>query len=287
VKPYYGALAAGVVAVSFAAVFIKQAEAPSIVIAAARLSLAALVVAPVALVKARAELKKFAPKEYLLAAASGSFLALHFALWITSLRYATVTSSVALVTASPIFVAIMSWLLFKEKITRRILLGISISIVGAVTIGFNSWILGGASVKGSILALSGALAMAGYLFIGRRLRQRMGTLSYVFLTYTTAAIVLLIWAFAVGGSFTGYSGLTYLMFVLLALVPQLMGHSLLNWSLKYVPATMVTLAELGEPVGATILAFAVLSEVPTGFEIAGGLLILGGIALAFSGKERS
>jgi len=286
VKQHYWALAAGVIAVAFAAVFIKKTEAPSIVIAAARLTLAALVITPVALVKARAELKQLTAREYLLSVASGGFLALHFALWIASLRYATVTSSVALVTASPIFVAVASWLLFKEKITRRILLGIFISIVGAITIGFNSWILGGASVKGSLLALSGAIAVAGYLLIGRRLRQKMGILSYVSLTYTAAAIVLLIWTFVVGGSFTGYSGLTYLMFILLALVPQLIGHSLLNWSLKYVPATMVTIAVLGEPVGATILAFAILGEVPTGFEIAGGLLILGGIALAFSKHER-
>ncbi len=284
-KKHYLALGAGVIAVAFAAIFIKKAEAPSIVIAAYRLGIAAIILTPIALIKARGELKKLAPTEYLLAICSGGFLALHFALWIASLRYATVTSSVALVTASPIFVAAASYLLFKEKITRRILLGILISIVGAVTIGFNSWILGGASVKGSILALSGAMAVAGYLLIGRRLRQKMGILSYIFLTYSSAAIVLVVWALVVGGSFTGYNGLTYLMFILLALVPQLIGHSLLNWSLKYVPATMVTIAVLGEPVGATILALAILNEVPSGFEIAGGLLILGGIALAFSKNE--
>ncbi|MDD5288754.1 MAG: DMT family transporter [Dehalococcoidales bacterium] len=278
----YLVLALGVISVAFAAIFIRLAEAPSIVIAAYRLGIASLLLAPIVLIRSRKELRGLSHSELLLAFCSGAFLALHFALWITSLRYTTVTSSVVLVTVSPIFVAIASYLLFREKITRRILSGIAISIIGAVIIGFNSWQLGGASVKGSILALLGALAIAGYLLIGRKLRQRMGLLSYIFLTYASAAVILLVWSLIVGGSLTGYSGKTYLMFVLLALVPQLLGHSSFNWSLRFLPATMVTIAVLGEPVGATILAFAILNEVPSAFEIIGGVLILGGIAIAFS-----
>ncbi len=281
-KKHYIALATGVVAVAFAAIFIRTAQAPAIVIAAARLTLAAVIIAPFAIFKSKQELLNLTLREFYLAIFSGVFLALHFALWIASLQLASVASSVALVTASPIFVAVASYLLFKEKITRRILTGIMISIIGAITIGYNNWILGGTSLHGSLLALSGAAAVAGYLLIGRKLRQKMGLLSYIFLTYSVAAIVLLIWMLVAGGNFTGYSGITYLMFILLALVPQLAGHSLLNWSLRYVPATMVTIAVLGEPVGATILALAILGEIPSGFEIIGGLLILGGIALAFS-----
>jgi drug/metabolite transporter (DMT)-like permease len=283
----YLVLVIGVISVAFAAIFIRLAEAPSIVIAAYRLSLAALVIAPFALTRARRELFHLSWRDILLALCSGAFLALHFALWIASLRYTTVTSSVVLVTISPIFVAVASYLLFREKITRRILSGIAVSIIGAVIIGFNSWQLGGASVKGSVLAFLGAMAIAGYLLIGRKLRQKMGLLSYIFLTYASAAIILLVWSLIVGGSLTGYSGKTYLMFVLLALIPQLVGHSSFNWSLCFVPATMVTIAVLGEPVGATILAFAILKEVPSIIEIIGGVLILGGIAIAFSKNTSS
>lgn len=284
-KKAYLVLTLGVISVAFAAIFIKKAEAPSIVIAACRLCLASLVIAPLALLRARGELRRLRWLELVLALCSGIFLALHFALWIASLRYTTVTSSVVLVTASPIFVAVASYLLFSEKITARILIGIVVSIVGAIIIGFNNWQLGGTSLHGSILALLGALAVAGYLLLGRKLRQKMGLLSYVFLTYSTAAVVLLVWTFIVGASLTGYSGNTYLMFVLLALVPQLVGHSSLNWSLRFVPATMVTIAVLGEPVGATILALAILNEVPSVFEIIGGVMILGGIAIAFSKSQ--
>lgn len=279
---YYVVLTAGVISVAFAAIFIRLAEAPSIVIATYRLGLAALILAPITLIKARDELFHMNRRRILLALCSGGILALHFALWIASLGYTTVTSSVVLVTISPIFVAIASYLLFRERITRRILIGIAVSIIGAVIIGFNSWQLGGASVKGSILAFLGAMAVAGYLLIGRKVRQNTGLLSYIFLTYLSAAVILLIWSFIVGGSLTGYSGKTYLMFVLLALVPQLLGHSSFNWALRFVPATMVTIAILGEPVGATILAYVILKEVPSIIEIIGGILILGGIVIAFS-----
>jgi drug/metabolite transporter (DMT)-like permease len=203
------------------------------------------------------------------------------------LSYTTITSSVVLVTSSPIFVAIASYLLFREKITRRIISGIIVSIIGAIIIGFNSWQLGGTSVHGSILALSGAVAVAGYLLIGRKLRQSMGLLSYIFLTYSSAAVFLLITSLARGAILFDYSGETYLMFILLALVPQLIGHSALNWSLRFVPATMVTIAVLGEPVGATILGFFILKEVPTIIELIGGALILSGIIIAFSKKTET
>ncbi len=285
-KPYF-VLLIGVIAVAFAAIFIRLAEAHPLVIATYRLSLAALVLAPLAWFKARQELLRLTRKQIILAIISGAFLALHFALWIWSLSYTTITSSVVLVTSSPIFVAVTSYLLFRERITRRIISGIIVSIIGAVIIGFNSWQLGGTSVHGSILALSGAGAVAGYLLIGRKLRQSMGLLSYIFLTYSSAAVFLLITSLARGAILFDYSGETYLMFVLLAVIPQLIGHSALNWSLRFVPATMVTIAVLGEPVGATILGFFILNEVPTIIELIGGALILSGIAIAFSKKTET
>jgi drug/metabolite transporter (DMT)-like permease len=240
-----------------------------------------LVLAPIALSqwKTIAQLRH---RDILLALAAGAFLALHFALWIASLSYTTVASSVVLVTVTPVFVAIISYLLFKEKITKRILVGIIISIVGAVVIGLQNWQLGGQSLKGSFLALLGALAVVGYLLIGRRLRQKMPLLPYIFITYASGAVLLFIVSLFLQYSFTGYSPTTYFWLAMLALVPQLIGHSSLNWSLRYIPATMVTIAVLGEPVGATILAFAILHEVPAVMEIVGGVLILGGIAIAFS-----
>ena len=285
-KRQYSVLAIGVISVSFAAVFIRLADAPSLVIAAYRLCLAALILAPFAVKLSGKELRKIPGRNLAMMLLAGGFLALHFGLWVTSLSYTSVATSVVLVTATPIFTAVASYLLFKEKLTVKIVLGITVSIGGSVVIGYGNWSIGTNQLLGAGLALAGALAVAGYLLIGRRLRRTTGLLSYTFVTYSSAAVLLLITALASGYSFYGYSGNTYLMFVLLALIPQILGHSSLNWSLKFMPATMVTIAVLGEPIIATILALLILNESPTYTEIIGGILILGGIFIAFKGNKR-
>ena len=277
----YAVLTLGVISVSFAAIFIRLAEAPPLVIAAYRLCLASLVVAPTAWIRSRQELRGLSRQDVLLAMLSGAFLALHFGLWIASLSYTSVASSVVLVTANPIFVAIASYLLFRERLGRQAILGIVVCLVGAILIGYGNWRLGPQPLLGGVLALLGALAVAGYLLIGRRLRQNIGILSYTALTYSSAAVLLLVAALAFGHPLFGYSSTTYLMLVLLAVVPQLIGHTSLNWSLRFVSATLVTIAVLGEPVLATALAFAILDEVPTVTEVIGGILILSGIFVAF------
>ncbi len=278
---YYLVLALGVISVSFAAIFIRLAEAPPLVIAAYRLCLASLVVAPAAGVRSRQELRRLARRDIIMAVLSGAFLALHFALWIASLSYTTVATSVVLVTANPIFVAIASYFLFRERLSKQTILGIAICIVGAILIGYGTWRLGPRPLLGGVLALLGALAVAGYLLIGRRLRQSIGLLTYASLTYSSAAVLLLLSALAFGHSLIGYSPATYFWMALLAVVPQVIGHSSLNWSLRFVSATLVTIAVLGEPVGATALAYLILDEVPTWTEIGGGILILAGIFVAF------
>ena len=284
-KRQYSVLAIGVISVSFAAVLIRLADAPSLVIAAYRLCLAALILAPFAVKLSGRELRKIPGRNLAMMLLAGGFLALHFGLWVTSLSYTSVATSVVLVTATPIFTAVASYLLFKEKLTVKIVLGITVSIGGSVVIGYGNWSIGTNQLLGAGLALAGALAIAGYLLTGRRLRRTTGLLSYTFVTYSSAAVLLLITALASGYSLSGYSGNTYLMFVLLALIPQILGHSSLNWSLKFMPATMVTIAVLGEPIIATTLAFLILNESPTLTEIIGGILILGGILIAFRGNK--
>jgi len=280
-KRQYSVLTLGVISVSFAAIFIRLAEAPPLVIAAYRLCLASLVVAPTAWIRSRQELRGLSRREVALALLSGVFLALHFGLWIASLSYTSVASSVVLVTANPIFVAIASYLLFRERLGRQAILGIVVCLVGAVLIGYGNWRLGPQPLLGGVLALLGALVVAGYLLIGRRLRQNIGILSYTALTYSSAAVLLLVAALAFRYPLFGYSSTTYLMLVLLAVVPQLIGHTSLNWSLRFVSATLVTIAVLGEPVLATALAFFILDEAPTLTEVIGGILILAGIFVAF------
>lgn len=281
---HYLIVAIGVVAVSFGAIFTRLAEAPFLVIAVYRLALASLVISPIACIHARKELRSLSRNNILLSLLAGFFLALHFAFWIASLSYTTVASSVVLVTSHPIFVAIASYFLFHEKLKKNTILGIGICLTGAALIGYSDFKIGLESFAGDLLALLGALAIATYFLIGRKLRPNTGLLSYTLLVYGSAALFLLVATLVSGYSLSGYSTSTYVMLILLALVPQLLGHSSLNWALRFMPATMVSIAILGEPVVATILAVLLLDEIPTLIQLAGGILILSGIFITF-GKD--
>ena len=277
----YVVLAAGVLCVSFAALFIRLADAPPLVIATYRLCLASIVLLPLSWRHIRYDWLHLEKRELLMMLLAGIFLAVHFGLWITSLSYTSVATSVVLVTVSPIFLAIASRFLFAQKLRRQAIAGIIISLGGAVLISYGNWQLGEKPFEGAMLALGGAITISGYLLVGQRLRSEIGILTYTSTVFGTAAILLLILTLAWGYTLTGYSGTTYIMVALLALVPQLIGHSSLNWALRFVPATLIAVAVLGEPVGAIIWAYALLGESPTVPEIAGGVLILSGIFMAF------
>ncbi|MEE8163587.1 MAG: DMT family transporter [Anaerolineae bacterium] len=276
IKPYLG-LATGIVAVSFASIFIRLAEAPSLVIAACRLTIASLILAPAALIRAKEELRTLTRGDLQLALLSGLFLGLHFATWTSSLEYTSVASSVVFVSTSPIFVGLASHSLLKERVSRQMFLGIAVSMLGGMIIGYGDLGLGARELFGDLLAIAGAVMVSGYFLVGRRLRRQLSLLSYIFLVYATAAGFLVALCLLTGHPFSGYSRQTYLMFFLLAVVPQIIGHSSFNWALAYLPATFVGVSTLGEPVGSTILAYFILSEIPTLAKIGGGVLILAGI----------
>jgi drug/metabolite transporter (DMT)-like permease len=290
------AIIIAILAVSTASVFIRfaQREAPSLVIAALRLTFASLILAPIALTRHRDELRKLTRSDLLLGLLSGIFLAVHFATWISSLEYTSIASSVVLVSTGPLWVALLSPIFLKEPLTKPILIGMLLTLLGGSIIGLSdscqvdnglvcppfSEFVQGKAFLGNLLALAGAWAVAGYLMIGRKLRAGMSLIPYIFVVYSIAAIVLLVIMFAAGQSPSGYSPLTYTWILLLALVPQLIGHSTYNWALRYMPAALVSITTLGEPIGSAILAYFILSEAPTLLTVFGGVLILAGIYLA-------
>jgi len=295
------AIAFGILAVSTAAIFIRYAQtyAPSLVIAAFRLGIATLVLVPIAFTRKRGELADLHPKDILLALLSGVFLALHFATWITSLEYTTVASSVVIVATMPLWVALLAPFTIKEPLTGHILVGMGLALVGGIVVGLSdtcSWtglglicpsideFVRDQAFLGDLLALVGALSGACYLIIGRRLRAGVSLISYVTLVYGMAAILLVIFMLAVGETPFGYPPTTYLWLVLLALIPQLLGHSTFNWALGYLSAAYVSITLLGEPIASTILAYFFLDETPTMLKIFGAILILTGIFIASRGE---
>jgi drug/metabolite transporter (DMT)-like permease len=273
----YAVLLVGVLSVSFAAIFIRLAEAPPLVIAAYRLTIASLILIPIASKELTKSLKKLYRRDGFLILLSSVFIALHFALWITSLSYTSIASSVILVTSHPAFVAVISYFLWSERLNRLTIGGIVVALLGIILINYDGFTFGSRAILGNLLALVAAFAMGAYLIIGKQIRARIDILPYLTLIYSGAAVILLVAMVSFGYSFTGYSSTTYVMMILLAIVPQLIGHSCLNLAVRLMPVTFVSVAILGEPVGATILGYLILSEPPTANEIVGGLLILAGI----------
>ncbi len=273
----------GLIAISFASIFIKICDAPPLIIAAYRLGLATLALLLFTLPRTIDEFLQLRRPEILASFLAGIFLCLHFAFWITSLKYTSVASSVILVTTNPIFVALASTFFLQERISLTLLLSILLAVLGGVIIAWGDWNQGQGNLYGDFLALLGAMMASGYLLVGRRLRQKMGLSAYITLVYGVAAIFLIFIALARGESFFPYSPKTYLLFFLLAFVPQLIGHTTLNWALKYFSATWVAVLILGEPVGATILAYFLLEEPLTHKLLWGGILVLLGIY--FSARE--
>ena len=278
--PVYGGLALGVTAVSTAAVLIRLADAPALAVASYRLGIAAVLLLPLSLAIDRTRLLALPGRTKLLMGASALCLALHFAFWIASLSHTSVASSVVIVTANPILVAIAAHVLLRESLTRSTAVGISLGLAGGVVIALGDWDLGDRRLYGDGLALLGAAAVAGYYIIGRDLRRSMPVLAYVAPVYGLAAVMLLASSGAADVPLSGFGAETYVYLVLLALVPQLLGHSSLNWALGHLPATLVAVAVMAEPVGATLLAWAILDETPPVTAVAGGTLILFGVYLA-------
>lgn len=288
-RPYL-ILGLGLLAVSTAALFIRFAQAdgvPSLAIAAVRLALSTLVLLPLTISRHRDSLRALPARSWALVSLSGVFLALHFATWITSLEYTTVTNSAVFVSASPIFVALISGFVLRERIGSLTWVGLLVAIAGSVVIavgdsctapGGCSTLTGG-SLLGDSLALAGAAAVAVYLVIGRRLRQSLDLTPYITLTYGAAAITLLLICLATATPLTGYPPLSYLWLILLALVPQTIGHTSFNWALKHLPATFVSVVTLGEPILSTLLALLILGETPTPIKVVGGVVVLLGIGL--------
>jgi drug/metabolite transporter (DMT)-like permease len=211
---------------------------------------------------------------------AGALLALHFGFWIASLQQTSVITSVVLVTTNPLFVGLASPLVLRERVPAATWAGIAIATVGAGLMAAEDLGDGLGTLAGDLYALLGAVFGACYLMIGRRVRPQMSWSGYVGTVYVVAAVLLVASVFITDEPFTGYGTKTFVLLGLLALVPQLVGHSAINWSLAYVPAALVAVAILGEAVGATVLAAIVLGETPSALEMVGGLLVLTAVYVA-------
>lgn len=283
------ALVVAICAVSTGAILVRWSEAPSSVAAFYRVLFTGLPLLPIAVWRYRRDFRAIRTADLGFATLAGIALALHFATWFESLSWTSVAASVTLVQAQPIFVAIGAWLLLRERITGRMVVGILVAVGGMAAMSFADF-LGGVLVGprplyGNALALFAAVMAAGYVLAGRSLRQRVALVPYVVIVYGVCTITLLVIVAAEGHAFTGYPAREWVLFVGLAVGPGLIGHTLINWALAHVESSVVSVSLLGEPIGASILAVILLAEFPTAYTIVGAAVVLAGIYLTASDTQ--
>jgi len=269
-----------VLAVSAAAIFIRLAEAPALAVAFWRNALGALVLVPLALYW-----RETFPRGRVLrvGVVSGVALGAHFGFWISSLDYTSVAASVVLVCTQPVFVAILAYLVFGERTSPLSFLGILIALAGTAVIASDGSV-GSATFYGNALALLGAVAVAVYVLIGRSLRTTgVSVLPYSIVVYASAAATLLPATILGGVPLWGYPGETWFWLWAVTLGPQILGHTVLNWALRYVQASVISGTILAEPVVSALLAWLVLSEKPGLATLLGGVVVLLGLLLLLRG----
>ena len=277
----------GVTAVSFAAIFIRLCQAPPLAVAFYRMALAAAVLLPLMAVRRGwTQLTGLSRPMLRQALLAGLFLGLHMATWISSLYYTSVASSMILVSTQSIFAVLLSHFAIKERVSRVVLAAVTIALLGSVIIGGGDLQVGRRALIGDGLALVGGFLAAAYMVTGRTVRRELLLLPYVFLVYSSAAVLLGIGCLVSGTQMWGYPGGTFLWLALLALVPTHLGHTMFNWALRYIPAYVISISLLGEPIGSTTLAYFIFKETPPALTFVGGALVLAGVYLVIRDQGR-
>lgn len=268
----------GVAFASLSAIFIRLSDAPPLVIAFYRMLFTSFMLLPsyvLRLRRGRAGVPyRHSRSVVLRLVLSGVFLALHFATWITSLQFTSVASAVVLVTLHPIFVATGSILFLRESVRPAVFGCIFAAIAGSVILSFADAGANAGALTGNLLAVAGAIAVSGYMLIGRAVRKTVGAVTYNFSVYASATFMLFVFVLVRGDALSGYGLREFLIFIALAFFCTVLGHSIFNWGLKYLPASYVSASILLEPIFASAMAAVLFAEVPGALAILGGVIVV-------------
>lgn len=269
----------GVISVSLSAIFVKLSTADAGVIAFYRMLFSILIMLPWFLMKYSNEIKVLSKRDWIFSSIAGVFLSFHFILWFESLNYTSVASSTVLVTMQPLFAFIGTYLFFKEKITLQTFIAGGIAILGSVLISWGDFQISGTALYGDILALIACALITGYLLFGQDVRKRLSLVTYTMVVYSVSTSTLFFYIIIKGESFGPYPAIDWMWFILLAIIPNLLGHNLFNWALKWTSTNVISIAILFEPVVAALLAIFIFNEYLTVSQIVGGLVVILGIML--------
>ncbi|MFN2340631.1 MAG: DMT family transporter [Halanaerobium sp.] len=276
-KKIYIMLTIGIFFLSLSGILIKVVSAPPLITAFYRMFFTVLLLSPYFFIKHQGKVRYFLDYRPLLV---GFLLAVHFILWISSIQYTDISNSVIFVALQPLFTIILEYLFAREDLKEGAVIGIVMAVIGSTVISIGDLYQLGDKLFGNFLALSAALFASSYLFIGRGVRKKLDYFPYLYILYTYAALFLGLGVYLFKIPFTGHGLNNYLLFLALAVGPTLIGHSILNYAVRYLSTSIVSLSILGEPILTTFLAWLLLNEAVRVTTMIGGAFILGGIYLA-------
>lgn len=270
-----------IISVSFAGIFIRLSNENPLAIATWRMFLTVLILLPFFILQ-REEIKNLKKEDLTTIILIGIILSIHFAFFTFGVKNTSIASAVILVSSHPIFVGIVAHYFLKEKLSFLNIIGILLGFFGVAILSFGDF--GNSTLYGNVLSLFAGICAGFYIIGGRKIRQKVTLITYVFIAYLVCALFLLLFSVSLSVKLYPIEKNELSIFILLAIIPTIFGHTMYNYSLRYVKARVVSISLLGEPLCATILAFAFLNEIPSYFIFIGGAIILAGIYLTVSKK---
>ncbi|MGU3472712.1 DMT family transporter [Paenibacillus sp. D51F] len=278
-------LAVGMAAISCAPILVRYSGAPVSVQGFYRMLFTFLMMLPFGW-KYRHAFRTISMRDWVKLTVAGFFLALHFLLWMASLSYTSIASSTILLTLEPVFVAIGAYLVFKERLRRSAVIGMSVSIAGAILVSSGDFGLSRSAFYGDTLSLLGTVAVAVNMILAKQLMERIPSYVYSLIVFGITALCFAVYNVAGGIPMSGYEPKEWGLFLLLAIIPTVFGHMIFNWLLQSVKATTISMAVLAEPIGASLLGLLLFGELITGFQLIGGVFMIAGFILYLKSEER-
>lgn len=279
-------LTVAVICIAFAAIFVKLSEAPASIISMYRMMFAGILLSPI-VYRYKSEFLKLAIREWISLTIAGLFLAMHFGFWFGSLQLTSVASSTIILALQPVVAMVAAYLIYKETVNIRVAVSVFVSFAGVVIISWGDFSFVNLSdFTGNILSFLSVVAVVCYFMIGQKAVRTLKHWIYSFIVFSIAGLFLLIYNIATQTELSGYPPAEWMLFILLAIFPTI-AHVIFNYLLNQVSPTTVSMAMLLEPIGASILAFLILSETLSILQLLGGMIVLLGVFFFLMSQRRS
>jgi drug/metabolite transporter (DMT)-like permease len=271
-------LLVGMIAISFAPILVRYSDAPASVQGMYRMLFTLLLMLPFG-TRQLSGLRKISDKDWVLLGLAGLFLGLHFLLWMESIDYTSIASSTIILSLEPVLVMIGAFFLFKDRPTRLAVAGLVTAFIGVCIVGSGDLGVSQNAFLGDTLSFLSTLAIAVNMLIAKQILTRVSSYLYSLIVFAVSFLFFAVYNLVGNVEVIAYPPKEWLIFVLLAIVPTVLGHMIFNWLLAYVSPTTISMSVLAEPIGASLLGMVLFREMINGFQVVGGILVIAGLLL--------